>query len=177
LVGISLIVFAQFLNLNDQTLQHWKLMAARLAALFAVLLVLIIPLQFFLGQRIFKQQTTSTAEAVDNLQKIARRISGLNSEEQLRVYVGSLPNPISLPAKFDAAFPVIKNRAIENIKAQINAINNNVQLQKTEAFQTFLKEAIRNVAHAILMATAFSIVANLAGGAGNLVTRFLTTIL
>jgi len=55
LVGISLIVFAQFLNLNDQTLQRWKLLAARFAALFAVLLVLIIPLQFFLGQRILKQ--------------------------------------------------------------------------------------------------------------------------
>ena len=173
LVGISLIVFAQFLNLNDQTLQRWKLLAARFAALFAVLLVLIIPLQFFLGQRILKQQATSTDEAVNNLQEIARRISDLNSEEQLRVYVGSLPNPISLPAKFDAAFPVIKNRAIENIKAQINAINNNAQLQKTEALQTFLKEAIRNAAHAILTATAFSIVDSVAGGSGNKVIRFL----
>lgn len=173
LVGISLIVFAQFLNLNDQTLQRWKLLAARFAALFAVLLVLIIPLQFFLGQRILKQQATSTDEAVNNLQEIARRISDLNSEEQLRVYVDSLPNPISLPAKFDAAFPVIKNRAIENIKAQINAINNNAQLQKTEALQTFLKEAIRNAAHAILTATAFSIVDSVAGGSGNKVTRFL----
>jgi hypothetical protein len=173
LVGISLIVFAQFLNLNDQTLQRWKLLAARFAALFAVLLVLIIPLQFFLGQRILKQQATSTDETVNNLQEIARRISDLNSEEQLRVYVGSLPNPISLPAKFDAAFPVIKNRAIENIKAQINAINNNAQLQKTEALQTFLKEAIRNAAHAILTATAFSIVDSVAGGSGNKVTRFL----
>jgi hypothetical protein len=177
LVGISLIVLAQFLNLNDQALQRWKLMAARFAALFAVLLVLIIPLQFFVGQRILRQQTTSTTEAVNNLQEIARRISAINSEEQLRVYIGSLPDPISLPAKFDAAFPVIKNRAVENIKAQINAIDSKVQLQKTEAFQIFLKEAIRNTAHAILMATAFSIVANLAGGVGNMVTRFLTAIL
>ena len=98
--------------------------------------MLIIPLQFFLGQLILKLQTTSTTEAVNNLQEIARRISGFNSEEQLRAYAGSLPNPIYLPAKFDAAFPVIKNRAVENIKAQINAINNNVQLQKTASQQT-----------------------------------------
>ena len=177
LVGVTMIVFAQCLNVEDQTLKNWQLLASRFAALFAALLVLIIPFQYFLGARFLKQQTISTVAAVSNLQGIAKGISAVNSEAQLRAYVGSLPNPPSLPAKFDAAFPVIKNRAIENIKAQINAIDTNTKLQKSEAFQVFLKEAIRNTAQAILMAAAFSLIASASGKASNKVTRFFTAIL
>jgi len=81
-----------------------------LCRLFAILLVLIIPFQYFLGARILKQQTISTVAAVSNLQGIAKGISAVNSEPELRSYVASLPNPPALPAKFDAAFPVIKQR-------------------------------------------------------------------
>jgi hypothetical protein len=176
LIGVSLIVFAQFLNLKDQTLQHWKLMAGRFASLYALLLVLMIPLQIFPGQSLLRQQTIPTTEAVNNLQRIIWRINALNSERELRVYVASLSNPPSLPDKFDATFPEIKNRAIENIKAQIRTINNNTQLQKSQALQTFFKEAMRNAIHAILMATAFSVLANLVGGVHNKVTRFFTAL-
>jgi hypothetical protein len=176
LIGVSLIVFAQSLNHKDQTLQHWKLMAGRFAALFAMLLMLMIPLQIFPGLSLLRQQTIPTTEAVNNLQRSIWRINALNSERELRVYVASLPNPPSLPDKFDAAFPEIKNRAIENIKAQIKTINNNAQLQKSQALQTFLREAMRNAIHAILMATSFSILANLVGGVHNKVTRFFTAI-
>ena len=176
LIGVSLIVFAQFLNLKDQTLQHWKLMAGRFAALFALLLVLMIPLQIIPGLSLLRQQSIPTTEAVNNLQRIIWRINALNSERELRVYVASLSNPPSLPDKFDATFPEIKNRAIENIQAQIRAINNNAQLQKSQALQTFLREAMRNAIHAILMATSFSILANLVGGVHNKVTRFFTAL-
>jgi len=71
----------------------------------------------------------------------------------------------------------MKNRAIENIKAQVNAINANIELQKSEATQTFLTEVIRNTAQAIMMAAAFSIVANISGGANNKVTRFFYSII
>jgi len=86
--------------------------------------------------------------------------------------VASLPNPPALPTKFDAPFAVIKQRAIDNIQAQINGAGNNIEIQKSLAIQLFLKEAIRNTAQAILMAAAFSVFANLSSKARNSVTRF-----
>jgi len=72
---------------------------------------------------------------------------------------------------------VIKKRAIENITAQINTAQNNLETQKSQALQVFLKEAIRNTAQAILMAAAFSALANLSSGTNNVVTRFFCSLL
>jgi hypothetical protein len=177
LVGAVLIALALVFNPRDNLLQKWQRMVIRLSGLFAILMVLVIPLQFFLGSRALNGQTSRAFEAINNLKAIATRISAVKSEPELRVYVASLPNAPALPAKFDAAFPVIKQRAIENIKAQINAAQNNVEIQKSEALQVFLKEAIRNTAQAILMAAAFSALANLSSSNPNAVTRFFRALL
>ena len=157
-------------------MQKWQLLVSRFAAWLAVLLLVIIPLQFILGTRVINQQAIPAAEAVTKLKDIVKGINNVNSESELRAYVASLPNPPALPSKFDAAFPVIKERAIQNINAQINATANNAELQKSQALQVFLKEAVRNTAQAILMATAFSILANLSGRASNIVTLFIYSL-
>ena len=177
LVGAVLIALALLFNPKENILQKWQLMVIRLSGLFAILMVLVIPLQFFLGSRALNGQTSRAFEAINNLKAIARRISSVNSEPKLRVYVASLPNAPALPAKLDAAFPVIKKRAIENITAQITTAQNNLETQKSQALQVFLKEAIRNTAQAILMAAAFSALANLSSGANNAVTRFFCALL
>ena len=177
LVGAVLIALALLFNPKENILQKWQRTVIRLSGLFAILMVLVIPLQFFLGSRALNGQTSRAFEAINNLKTIATRISVVNSEPELRVYVASLPNSPALPAKFDAAFPVIKQRAIENIKAQINAAQNNVEAEKSQALQVFLKEAIRNTAQAILMAAAFSALANLSSGKKNAVTRFFCSLL
>jgi hypothetical protein len=177
LVGAVLIALALLFNPKENILQKWQLMVIRLAGLFAILMVLVIPLQFFLGSRALNGQTIRAFEAINNLKGIVTRISAINSEPELRVYAASLPNAPALPAKFDAAFPVIQQRAIANIKAQINAAQNNLEIQKSQALQVFLKEAIRNTAQAILMAAAFSALANLSSGTNNVVTRFFCSLL
>lgn len=177
LVGSVLIVLALLINPKDNVLQRWHLTLSRLAGLFAILLVLVIPLQFFVGSRALKGQTVEAFTAINKLKGIVKGISAVKSEPELRAYVASLPNPPALPAKFDADFPVIKQRAIENITAQINAGINNLEIQKTKSVQVFLREAIRNTAQAILMATAFSVLANLSGKASNRVTKFFNAIL
>jgi len=177
LVGTVLIALALLFSPKEQVLQKWQRTVSRLSGLFAILLVLMIPLQFFLGARALKGQTISTFEAINNLKGVVKGISAVNSEPELRAYVASLPNPPALPAKFDAAFPVIKQRAIENITAQINAGTNNIEIQNSQGLQLFLKEAIRNTAHAILMAAAFSVIANLSSKSGNAVTKFFNALL
>jgi hypothetical protein len=89
-------------------------------------MVLFIPLQFCLGLRVLNAKANSTLEAISNLKAIVKGISVVNSEPELRKYLASLPNPPAVPDKFDAPFPDIKSRAIQNITTQINIETNNI---------------------------------------------------
>jgi hypothetical protein len=172
LIGATLIAFAPLFSPHEKILQNWNLTMCRAASWLALFLVLITPLQFFIGARALKNQSKTTSQAINGLKSIAKGLSGLNSENELRAFVASLPNAPRLPAKFDAAFPVIKQRSIANIQAQINTASENIILQKSQATQIFLREAIRNTAQAILMAAAFSTLAALGSRSTNAVTRF-----
>jgi len=176
LMGGMLIALAMVFNPEAQILKDWNLTVARAASWSAVVLVLMIPLQFYQGSRALKNQTISTYESINKLKSVSKGISRLNSETDLRLFVASLPNAPRLPAKFDAAFPVIKQRAIENIQAQINAATENLELQKSQAIQVFLKEAIRNTAQLILMAAAFSALAGLHSRSTNAMTGFFQSL-
>jgi len=176
LIGATLVALALVFDHSAQILKDWNLTLARAASWFAVVLVLLIPLQFFLGYRVLKNRTNSSTEAINKLKTIVKGISAVNSEAELRAYVASLPNAPTLPAKFDAAFPVIKERAIDNIKAQINAGSENTALQQSESLQVFLKEAIRNTSLAILMAAAFSALAGLHSRSTNAIARFFQSL-
>jgi hypothetical protein len=176
LIGATLIAISQVFNPEAQNLKDWNLIISRAASWLAVVLVLIIPLQFFLGSRALNNQTKTTNEAINRLKTIAKGLSALNSEDELRLYVATLPNAPALPAKFDAAFPVIKQRAIDNIQAQINTGIENAKLRNSQAVQVFLKEAIRNTAQAIMMAAAFSALAALNARSANAITRLFTSL-
>jgi hypothetical protein len=177
LIGATLVALSLVFDPAAQILKDWNLTMARAASWFAIVLMLIIPLQFYLGSRALQNRTEISSEAISKLKSIVTRISAAKSEAELRLYVASLPNAPALPAKFDAAFPVIKQRAIGNIQAQINTGSENIKLQKSEALQIFLKEAIRNSVQAILMAAAFSALAALNPKATNLITRIFTILL
>ncbi|MCX5955058.1 MAG: hypothetical protein NTW51_01310 [Cyanobacteria bacterium] len=177
LIGATLIALSLVFDPSTKNLKDWNLIVARAASWFAIVLLLIIPLQFYLGSRVLKSQSNRSYEAINNLKSIAKGISAINSEADLRLYVASLPNAPRLPAKFDAPFPVIKQRAIENIQAQINAGSENIKLQKSEGLQVFLKEAIRNMAQAILMTASFSALAALNSKATNAFTKLFTSLL
>jgi len=177
LVGATLIVLALLFNTKEHVLQKWQRLICKFAGLYAILMILIIPLQFFFGVRALNNQTIGSFEAVNTLKEVVKGISGFNSEPELRTYLASLPSPPTLPNKFDVAFPVVKQRAIEYITGQINTATSNIETRKSEGLQLFLKEGVRNTAQAILMAAAFSALAYLSGGASNVVTRLFDSLL
>jgi len=177
LFGATLITLSQAFNTREKILKGWYRTMTRLASLFAVVLLLSIPLQFYIGSRALKNQTISTYEAINKLKSIVKGISAANSEADFRLFVGSLPNQPNLPAVFDAPFPIIKQRSIENMQSRINAATNNIEIQKSQALQVFLKEAIRNTAQSILMAAAFSVLAGLNPKSANVVTRIFDKLL
>lgn len=177
LIGATLIAISTSISPQERMLKDWSRIASRLAALFAVVLVLSIPTQFYLGSRALKNQTIKSYETVNMLRTMVKGISAANTEAEFRLYLSSLTNPPALPDKLDAPFPVFKQRAIEIVQSKINAASENIQLQKSESLQVFLKEVIRNTAQSILMAAAFSAIAGLNSKAGNPITRLLESFL
>ena len=177
LIGAALVTIACLSNAEDVLLLRWQIAVCRMASLLSILLILVMPLQFFLGSSALNNLDKSQNKAISNLQGFSKGISDVNSEPQLRAYVASLPNPPALPAKFDVPFAAIKQRAITNIQAQINAALNNFEIQKKEAIQVFLKESIRNTAQAILMATAFAVLASLSASTRNAFTILFERLL
>jgi len=177
LIGATLITIALVFNPEERILKDWNLKVAHAASWFAIVLLLIIPLQFYLGYRVLKKQTNSALESISKLKTMEARFRALNSEAEMRLYVASLPNPPNLPAKFDADFPVVKKRVTENIQIQVNTASENVNIQRNEATQVFLKEAIRNTAQAILMSAAFSALAGLSPWSRNAITKFFAKLM
>jgi hypothetical protein len=177
LIGATLITLALVFNPEERILKDWNLTTARSASLFAIVLLLIIPLQFYLGSISLRKQTNSALESINRLKTTVAAIKNLNSEAELRLFAASLPNPPTLPAKFDAKFPVIKERAIDNIQAQINSATENLSIRKIEATQIFLKEAIRNTAQAILSSAAFSALASLNPRSRNAITKVFAKLM
>jgi hypothetical protein len=177
LLSAILIILAQVFNPRNKILKDWNRTVTRLAALFAVLLVLSIPLQFYIGSRALKNQTNRAYEAMNNIKTLVKGINATNSETEFRLYLGSLPNQRTLPDKFDAPFPVIKQRALDNMQAQLNAATENMKTQKSQELQVFLAEAIRNTAQCILLAAAFSALAGINSQSSNIITRFFDGLL
>jgi hypothetical protein len=177
LIGATLITLALVFNPEERILKDWNLTAARSASLFAIVLLLIIPLQFYLGSISLRKQTNSALESINRLKTTVAAIKSLNSEAELRQYAASLPNPPTLPAKFDANFPVIKERAIAYIQAQVNGATENLNSRQIEATQIFLKEAIRNTAQAILLSAAFSALASLNPRSRNAITKVFAKLM
>lgn len=173
LTGSTLIIVAQLFNTKQRSLLKWQAFVSNLAAWLAIVLLLIIPLQIFLGLRALNEQKLPTVNAINNLRGTISRINTISTEPELRAYLASIPNPPTLAYKPDAAFPASKQQAIDYIKADINVKTNAADSKNSQAVQTFMKEAVKNASQAILMATAFSVLANLSNSANNFVTRFL----
>jgi hypothetical protein len=62
LIGATLIIITQLFNTKERILQNWQILVSRLAALFTILLLLFIPLQFALGSRALRQQSIPITE-------------------------------------------------------------------------------------------------------------------
>lgn len=174
LIGSVLVCLGSALNHRDNRLKRWRNSITAFAAAFSIVLVVILPLQFYCGKRVLDRQAMQGLDEINQLKTITKGLRAVSSELELRSFVASLPNAPELPAKFDLPLPVLKAKAIESVQSRINLQSNNLVARKSQALQAFLKEAVRNTAQLILMAAAFSSLASLSSRSMNLVTRFFS---
>ena len=177
LIGSVLVCLGSALNHRDKRLENWRNFITAFAAVFSIVLVVILPLQYYCGKRVLDLQATQGLDEINQLNTIKKGLQAVSSEPELRSFVASLPNAPALPATFDLPLPALKAKAIESVQSRINLRSNNLEARKSLALQAFLKEAIRNTIQAILMAVAFSSLASLSPKSMNLVTRFFSRFL
>lgn len=145
---------------NDQIKSKTRFIS-KLSGVLALVLLLIIPLQAFSGFNALKSKTQDILKESKTLKNIAKGVAETRNEQELRAYVASLPNAPNLPDKFDFPFEEVKRRVLANVQSVVIKAENDAETQKTLGTQTFLLEATRNSLQALLLSTAFSVIATI----------------
>jgi hypothetical protein len=156
LIGSLLISLARIFNPKDSRLKKNTAFIRKLAGLLAVLMLILIPFSLFSGYRAIKANEAASRISLKEWKKQLKAVQSLASEADIRSWAASLPEPPLLPAVFEAPFPVIKNRMIDNLTGKINSVQNQIEENFKGQWLRFLTEFTRNSIQALLMALAFS---------------------
>jgi hypothetical protein len=156
LIGTLLVCIARLFDVQDGRLAKGTGFLRSTSSWLAILLALLIPIQIYLGVKLLRIQDGEGIATLRTWRKQFAIIQNINSESELRSFLASLPDTPRLPEKFDAPFPVVKQRGLDNFTARINALETRLQSEKSQRWSGFLPQALRNTIQALLMAIAFA---------------------
>ena len=172
LIGSLLISLARLFNPKDSQLKKNAAFIRKLAGFIAVLMLVLIPFSLFAGSRAIKANEAASKIALKEWKKQLRAVQSLSSEADIRSWAASLPEPPLLPAVFDAPFPVIKNRMIDNLTGKVNSVQSQIEQNFRGQWVGFLPDFARNSIQALLMAMAFSALSSDGSGRNILLSTF-----
>ena len=170
LVGILMLLVARVFNGRDLKLAKRVAGIEAAARWWGILLLLSIPLQIYAGTTSIEQREASENTNVMQLRQMLEMIKTAKDESQLRQAAAGNPSLPNLPSlsmllrspnlpnlapKFEAPFPVAKERIIANLNSKLDAALNEGLRLNPERWQSFIADAIRNGIQASLLATAF----------------------
>ncbi|MCP9834494.1 MULTISPECIES: hypothetical protein [unclassified Cyanobium] len=156
LLGTLLVCGATWLNAKSRTLQQRSDFVRRAAGWFAVLLLVLIPYQLYAGNRASGVVQATENKSIQLIKNVIRGVTATSSEPELRSFLASLPTPPPVPAKFDAPFGEIKQRLLINFNSQLNAANYQAGELRRQRLERFIADVTRNSVQAVLMAIAFT---------------------
>lgn len=143
------------LNRKDKKIRARAAWISKIAALLSIILLLALPLQLYAGFKVLRAQKAAGAEQLRTSRTLASNVQATTNEQEFRYLVMNLPTQPPLPERFDAPFPVIKERALINLRAGINRLENELQAQNNRNNQLFIAESIRNGVQALLLSLGF----------------------
>lgn len=155
LLGALFVCGARLLNGQDQRLVDRARFMQKCCRWFAIVLLLIVPLQLLAGMAAISKVQTTESEMLKQRRQVIYGFSRTSSEQELRSYVASLPDRPQLPAEFDAPFPVIKKRALDNLSQGYKNAEADLRSVRSKRLENFLGQFFRNSVQALLMAFAF----------------------
>jgi hypothetical protein len=155
LLGCLLVCAAYMLDLDDNELFKRAQLVRVASRWFAILLLLIVPLQLFAGMQALGRVQQGESEVLKQRRLVIQLLSNTQDEQEMRSYIASLPDRPQIPDRFDAPFPVIKKRALANLNEQYKIAELNLKPVRAQRLERFLGEASRNSVQAVLMSIGF----------------------
>ena len=143
------------LNTKDKKLKARSALITKIASLLSIALMLIIPFQLYAGSKVLRNQNEAVKQQLRASRQLALNIQSTTNEQEFRALAMSLPTQPQLPDHFDAPFAVIKERALVNLRAGMNRVENDLQTQSKTNTQVFIAESIRNGLQALFLSLGF----------------------
>jgi hypothetical protein len=157
LVGVVLILFANFIDEGVSPFGSKISLFRRLAGFAAIGFLLLIPLQITAGSRLLNQQSGNEVTQLKTLQRAADAIRLANSEADLKTALRQLPGaPSNLDRPLAAPLPQIKNALISRLDPAIKRLQTQVDEAKQNRLQQALGIWIRDAGMAAGYAIGFS---------------------
>lgn len=176
LLGSLLVCGAVLLNLESAVLRKRSEQLRWFAGWFAILLIIIVPLQLYSGIKSMRAVESFENQQLGQLQKVIQGLKSTNNESELRTFVAGLPTPPELPATLNAPFLEIKERALNNLTSELNKARYQVDEQRLQRWETFIGQSARNSIQAVFMALAFNGIALSRSGNPTLLQSLLRRI-
>jgi hypothetical protein len=155
LVGTLILLVARLFSSRDLKLAKRVVGIEKAARWWGILLLLTIPLQIYAGTTTVDRQEVVENKAIEQMRRFIETFKATNDESQLRSVIASLPNAPTLPPRFDAPFPVIKDRVLTNLNSRLNAALNERSRLNPQRWQSFIADSIRNGIQAGFLGMAF----------------------
>jgi len=157
LVGVVLILFANFIDEGVSPFGSKISLFRRLAGFAAIGFLLLIPLQITAGSRLLNQQSGNEVTQLKTLQRAADSIRLANSEADLKTALRQLPGaPSNLDRPLAAPLPQIKDALISRLDPAIKRLQTQVDEAKQNRLQQALGIWIRDAGMAAGYAIGFS---------------------
>lgn len=157
LVGVVLILFANFIDEGVSPFGSKISLFRRLAGFAAIGFLLLIPLQITAGSRLLNQQSGNEVTQLKTLQRAADAIRLANSEADLKTALRQLPGaPSNLDRPLAAPLPQIKDALISRLDPAIKRLQTQVDEAKQNRLQQALGIWIRDAGMAAGYAIGFS---------------------
>lgn len=156
LIGFLLICTSEAFDRNSASLANRVLLAKNVSYWVAIAYFLFIPIMSFSGVKLIRQRAALEEANLTQWKKLSSGVKAAASEADLITLLKSLPQAPRLPSKFDAPFQVVKEKIQSQVDSRLNALKNEVDIARSNRWQTFLVEVFNNIITAFLLGIGFA---------------------
>ncbi len=156
LIGTLLVCTAGALPVSPTPIHTNVKLLRGICTWVAILYLALIPIQLYAGVRVLQQKTGEEGRTQASWKKFKKQLEATGNEQELRVLLGQLPQPINLPAKLDQPFPAFKQAIVAQADSRFNALVYQTNQARSKRLQGFIGEAANNSLKSLLFAAGFA---------------------
>lgn len=176
LLGTLLVCTADAFPAASEPLNRRVRLLRKLCTWMAILYLVLVPIQLYAGVRVLQQKSREDGLPLALWEKPKLQIKATANEQELRILLAKLPEPIILPATLDRPFVAFKNGIIEQSDSRFKALANQAEQDRSKRLQGFIVEAANNCLRSLLFAAGFAAFSQAKAGDPTLLEQVLVRI-